>query len=72
MSKVKRIAWRVTKIILLILVGYVIGIIHWGERAWVESYAIGFDQGYNTGISDASLPGAVVIGVDSKQPPVQP
>lgn len=55
------------KIVGLVLVGlvagYVVGVYQWRGMAVIESYAIGYDQGYASGISDGSIPGAEVIGV---------
>lgn len=45
------------------VIGYLVGVWQWRGMAVIESYQIGFDQGYNTGLSDASIPGAEVIGI---------
>jgi hypothetical protein len=44
-----------------LIVGYGFGVYQWRGMAVIESYAIGFDQGYSTGVSDASIPGAEVV-----------
>lgn len=45
------------------LLGYLGGAYQWYGMAVVESYVIGFDQGYANGLSDASIPGAKVVRV---------
>jgi hypothetical protein len=43
--------------------GYKLGEKKWRGKAVMESYQIGFDQGYSTGCSDASIPDAEVVEV---------
>lgn len=54
-------AFNIGFVILGLVVGYGYGVYQWRGMAVIESYAIGYDQGYTCGLSDASIPGAEVI-----------
>jgi len=59
----KKWSIRLVSSVILFLGGFLCGSYISFNRAVVQSYAIGFDQGYNSGLSDASIPGATVIGI---------
>ena len=40
-------------VVIAMFIGYGVGAWQWRGMAVIESYVIGFDQGYSTGISDA-------------------
>jgi len=56
-----KMAFNIGFIILGLAVGYGYGVYQWRGMAVLESYAIGYDQGYVCGLSDASTPGAEVV-----------
>lgn len=57
----KLLAGEAVLIVLSALIGYGVGVYQWRGMAVVESYSMGFDHGYASGISDASVPGSQVI-----------
>lgn len=46
---------KAAKILSLLIIGYMIGSVHWYGWASMQAYYIGFDTGYSTGMMDAAL-----------------
>lgn len=58
-----KMAFNIGFIILGLAVGYGYGVYQWRGMAVLESYELGYNHGYMSGASDASIPGAEVVKV---------